>query len=163
MATKECLCLTPRNVCATIYQGCRHLPSLRGLATVGGNSRYFWALANAQFSSTFIWLRSLLHFYIVLSPLSSGAKNALLRSDCFNETLPPIFWGMVGVNAHTYMHTVMGTTEDHWGPQCTIIGFFLQMVLSVFILFLKITQFYKKTLYFPQVSLNLGRFLHLEA
>ena len=76
-----------------------------------------------QLSSTFIWLRSLLHFYIVLSPLSSGAKNALLRSDCFNETLPPIFWGMVGVNAHTYMHTVMGTTEDHSVP---LLGFFFK-------------------------------------
>ena len=145
MATKECLCLTPRNVCATIYQGCRHLPSLRGLATVGGNSRYFWALANAQLSSTFIWLRSLLHFYIVLSPLSSGAKNALLRSDCFNETLPPIFSGDGGCKC-THLHAHCTREMDNHSVPLLFSNRFLPGFFRFYqiggVLYKKVTQIY---------------------
>ena len=54
-------------------------------------------------TSTFIWLQSRLD--ILLG--SVAQKNALLRSDCFNETLPLIFWDgiawLVGVNAHIYL------------------------------------------------------------
>ena len=55
-------------------------------------------------TSTFIWLQSRLDIVLLGSV---AQKNALLRSDCFNETLPLIFWDgiawLVGVNAHIYL------------------------------------------------------------
>ena len=66
-------------------------------------------------TSTFIWLQSRLDILLE----SVAQKNALLRSDCFNETLPLIFWDgiawLVGVNAHIYLR---GHSTTTWTEFC---------------------------------------------